>query len=316
MWSLKSSHRSATTLALWLALVLALPAAAQPTQTLLIRDGDVYINGRRVAPDELPEGLDTWGVEARFSFTGDATPVFSIGRGLYKLVDGRLLPADDAAADGADLALGDDPAGDAPGVSVFFRNPAGAPAARRDPLADMAGTRAAATPDDVYAVRLQQRLGELQQQAQALQRQSAQAPDPLLVQEFDRLIRQFEQMVESSPAAPELQQRRYLDEMQQHDQELYGRLMQEWQMERETHRLADSIRRLPDGPQREAQISQLRDLLDQIFELKQENRRAEIAALKARLAEAQERLEQREALRSTIIDRRLRQLIGAPEQKE
>ncbi|RMH63102.1 MAG: hypothetical protein D6685_08070 [Bacteroidetes bacterium] len=309
MCSLKSSHRSATILALWLAVVLALPAAAQPTQTLLIRDGDVYINGRLVPPDELPEGLDTWGVEARFSVTGDATPVFSIGQGLYKLVDGRLLPADDPAA-------GDDPAADASGVSVFFRDPAGAPAARRDPLADRAGTRAAVTPDDVYAVRLQQRLVELQQQAQALQRQSAQAPDPLLVQEFDRLIRQFEQMVESSPAAPELQQRRYLDEMQQHDQELYGRLMQEWQMERETHRLADSIRRLPDGPQREAQIGQLRDLLDQIFELKQENRRAEIAALKARLAEAQERLEQREALRSTIIDHRLRQLIGVPEQKE
>ncbi|ARA92705.1 hypothetical protein AWN76_005695 [Rhodothermaceae bacterium RA] len=309
MCSLKSSHRSATILALWLAVVLALPAAAQPTQTLLIRDGDVYINGRLVPPDELPEGLDTWGVEARFSVTGDATPVFSIGQGLYKLVDGRLLPADDPAA-------GDDPAADASGVSVFFRDPAGAPAARRDPLADRAGTRAAVTPDDVYAVRLQQRLVELQQQAQALQRQSAHAPDPLLVQEFDRLIRQFEQVVESSPGAPELQQRRYLDEVQQHDQELYGRLVQEWQMERETHRLADSIGRLPAGPQREAQIGQLRDLLDQIFELKQENRRAEIAALKARLAEAQERLEQREALRSTIIDHRLRQLIGVPEQKE
>lgn len=305
MCSPMSFLRFALAVGLLLAGGFTMPAAAQQTQTLLIRDGDVYINGRLAEPEDLPDDLETRGIEARFSFAGDATPVFSLGQRLYKLVDGQLLPVE------ANAETADD-------VSVYFRDGSGlgAAAAARDPLAPAPGARAPSPADGVYSVRLQQRLGELQQEAQALQRQSGQTPDPATVQQFDHLIQQFEQVVQSSRAFPEMQEEQYLSEVQQQNQDLYRRLVREWQMERETHRLADSIRRLPDGPQRAAQVDLLRDLLDQIFELKQQNREEEIAALKERLLEAQDRLDQREDMRSQIIDRRLQQLIGSPEPRQ
>lgn len=105
-------------------------------------------------------------------------------------------------------------------------------------------------------------------------------------------------------------QQEYLREIQQRHRSLYERLMRERQMEAETHQLARVIRLLPDGPERTSQIDTLRATLNEIFDLKQENRRREIEALQQQIMELQRDLKQREDMREAMIERRIQQLVG------
>ena len=110
-------------------------------------------------------------------------------------------------------------------------------------------------------------------------------------------------------------QAQYLQEMQQRHRQLYDRLMHERRMEADTHTLARAIRQLPEGPERQRYIDSLRTTLDQIFELKQENRRREIDQLENQLQELQLRLEKREEMREQMIEQRIQQLIGESVQR-
>lgn len=106
-------------------------------------------------------------------------------------------------------------------------------------------------------------------------------------------------------------QQEYLSEIQRRHRSLYERLMRERQMEAETHQLARVIRLLPDGPERQSQIDTLRATLNEIFDLKQENRRREIEALQQQIMELQRSLKQREDMREAMIERRIQQLVGS-----
>ena len=111
-------------------------------------------------------------------------------------------------------------------------------------------------------------------------------------------------------------QAQYLQEMQQRHRQLYDRLMHERRKEAETYDLARTIRQLPEGPERQRYIDSLRTTLDQIFEIKQENRRREIDQLEDQLEELQLRLEKREDMREQMIEQRIRQLIGESAQQQ
>jgi hypothetical protein len=103
--------------------------------------------------------------------------------------------------------------------------------------------------------------------------------------------------------------RAYLDSLRLHSRGLYNRLLREHQLETATHNLAYLIRQLPAGPEQRAQVDTLRVLLRQAFNLKQANRQLEIEQLRQQIVDLQLRLLRREAMRRTIIDRRLRQLL-------
>ena len=105
-------------------------------------------------------------------------------------------------------------------------------------------------------------------------------------------------------------QRQYVEELRRRNQQLYDRLMRERQMEYETRALAQRIQQLPEGEQRAQMLDSLRATLNDIFDLKQENRQREVQQLQARLEELQRRLEKREEMRDEMIDERIRQLIG------
>jgi len=75
-------------------------------------------------------------------------------------------------------------------------------------------------------------------------------------------------------------------------------------------RRALQIRQMPEGPEREQAIAELRRKLEQVFERKQENRRREIARLEQQLRLLRERLNERERYRPQIIEQRLRELLG------
>jgi hypothetical protein len=109
-------------------------------------------------------------------------------------------------------------------------------------------------------------------------------------------------------AASPLMQHYFL-EVQREDNALYNRLVTEFDLEAETLTRAQKIRSMPAGADRDAQITELRQLLVRIFELKQENRRMEVEQLEKQLTELQRRFEEREDLKSQIIDQRLRELI-------
>jgi hypothetical protein len=103
----------------------------------------------------------------------------------------------------------------------------------------------------------------------------------------------------------------YLHDVERRSRKLYERLLRERRMEQQTYDLARTIERLPEGPERQAQIDTLRATLNRIFDLKQENRRREIDQLQRQIAELQNSLKQRERMREEMIDRRLQQLVDA-----
>jgi hypothetical protein len=116
--------------------------------------------------------------------------------------------------------------------------------------------------------------------------------------------------------AADLQQahQQYLKELQQHSHSLYERIMRERRMEAETRELARVIRLLPEGPERQAQVDTLRATLNQIFELKQDNRLREIEQLQNQIMELQRSLQKRERMRQKMIDQRMKQLIGTEDE--
>lgn len=102
----------------------------------------------------------------------------------------------------------------------------------------------------------------------------------------------------------------YLESVQQDNRFLYERLLDEWGVEIETVQLAFEIRRLPEGDEREGRLRELRELLEDTFELKQENRRREVAQLESELEALRARLRERERQRARLIEVRLRELLS------
>ncbi len=106
--------------------------------------------------------------------------------------------------------------------------------------------------------------------------------------------------------------RQYLDDVQEANRELYERLVRERKMERKAQTMAQSIRSLSESDgEHQKKVDSLRTLLNDIFELKQDNRRLEVERLQRDIQELQRRLRKRKEMRTEMIDRRLDQLLGA-----
>lgn len=207
-------------------------AWAQPSRTLVIQDGRVYLDGERVPESQWPPSLDVRNLNVQYSFSGIAEPVVELNGALYAIGD-SLTPVD---------------------------------------------------PDAVSA-----RRSTVFLQGAAARAEGAEARAEAQLQQY---------------------QTQYLQEMQRRHKQLYERLMRERRMEAETYGLARTIQQLPDGPERQQYRDSLQTTLNQIFELKQENRRREIAQLEDQLEELQRRLEKREQMREQMIEQRIQQLIG------
>jgi hypothetical protein len=227
---------------LWAALVPVAPA--QQTRTFTIRDGTVYVDGRQLAPDQIPSDLDLEGITARYQFVGIQRPVIELNGRLYA-VDNGLTPVSEDEVN-------------AETSSVILQEFDARPAAVR------------ASPDE--------------QAAPATASRSAESPQAAHQQ--------------------------YLSEVQEANRELYDRLVRERVMEKQAQDLARVIRMLsPDTEERRAKVDTLRALLNDIFELKQENRRREIERLQREIQNLQRSLQKRKRMREAMIDHRLDQLV-------
>lgn len=111
--------------------------------------------------------------------------------------------------------------------------------------------------------------------------------------------------------SPEADHKQYLDAVQRSSRELYERLLHERRMEENAEDLARTIRLLPEGEDRRAKIDTLRAMLEDIFEVKQENRRREVERLQRQIQKLQKNLRKRERMRDRMIERRLGQLIDS-----
>jgi LmbE family N-acetylglucosaminyl deacetylase len=289
-------------------IVAALPAVtvhaqAQQSRTLSIRDGGVFLNGERIAQDELPPSLDTEGIQAHYTFSGDVRPVIEINGMFFVVEEDGLRTAE---------------AGEQDGVSMFLREygPFRENAANGfqfkiqdyvSDISDFAAPHAAAI--ETQARQLSAQAAEFTELQSRLQEQFGDRRMQELTEAAQRLGLQAQRAAMAAESLPRIEVQHYLEGIQREDRELYELLLREREMEQESIRLSQEIRVMSDSADRVERTGELRETLDEIFELKQDNRRREIKQFESRLAELQERLVERERRREQIIDGRLRQLL-------
>ena len=101
----------------------------------------------------------------------------------------------------------------------------------------------------------------------------------------------------------------YFSQMQDADHELYEEVQTEWDQEVQIVALAARIREIRAGDHRTEMEEQLRERLEKVFDMKQENRRREIEQLQLELQRLRERMMERNAVRERLIDARLKDLL-------
>jgi len=102
----------------------------------------------------------------------------------------------------------------------------------------------------------------------------------------------------------------YFGQVSASDLGLYRQLADELVAEQQVKAMALMIREMPTGEARDLKEKALRQELEALFELKQENRRREIQKIEDRLQKLRKDVEEREALRGRMIERRMQYLLN------
>ncbi len=95
------------------------------------------------------------------------------------------------------------------------------------------------------------------------------------------------------------------------DEKLADDFLKVQKMDLMSHITADDIRGMAEGPEREGEMADLQALLGEIFDLKQELRRADLERIEEEASRLAELLEKREANREKVIEHRLKELLPA-----
>lgn len=103
----------------------------------------------------------------------------------------------------------------------------------------------------------------------------------------------------------------YLEDLQKHNNLLFTKLSSERGLEVEAEYLAIAARGAQSEEDRKKHVLDLTEKLQAIFELKQQNRRDEIAQFEAELQKLRRRVEKRDELKQRIIEERVARLTGA-----
>lgn len=228
---------------------------AQTVRTLVIKDNQVLIDGRKIDSGDLPTSLRLDSVTVTYSFVGIDEPVVHLRNHFFVVKPNRL-----------ELIPGD--------FDVADRRLRGK-ATTTGELRGAQGWIVDADKGEYYSFQ-----GERLEAKEAV---------PKLLNEANTL---------------------YLDGLQYRNQSLFSRLSREMELENEASRLAAAVRAANDATERKAQTELLRAKLDEIFEFKQENRRAEILQFERELDKLRERLEKREMQKQRLINRRVEILTG------
>lgn len=290
-------------LAAFLVVILLITSGAASSvaqsYTLTIQEGQVYVNGKNVEADEVPASLNVNTMNVHLSFSGTPNPTFELS-GHYYVIEGEGLR--EVKRSGANK---DD-------TTVIFRNAAPQGVAARSYAASGNAYPQMEMEADAEAnpsVQMQLYTMELSNNARQLNEMNGSLTQRRAQDLLQQLQVQAEQAAQYAQNLPYIEQQLYLNEIGQRDQGLYKRLLSELELERETHQLAAQARALPEGQTRDAKITELRDMLGHILDLKQENRRQEIAQLEQELTILQQRLADREAMKDRMIEKRIQELL-------
>lgn len=104
------------------------------------------------------------------------------------------------------------------------------------------------------------------------------------------------------------------EEMREHDPEMAELAEAEHKLEAECHEVAERLRRTrPDSAERGEIKGRLVDLVKKHFEIRQARRKVELKRLEEHLQRLRQSIEQREANRESLVNRRMAELVGEKE---
>lgn len=258
-------------------------ATAQQVTYFEIRDGNFILNGKALDNSKVPESLDASGLSASFSFFGDSHPVIEIGGRYFVLEESTIREATEE-----DLTRGD--------ANVFLTD----------------GELRSKMIQDAYRVQV----NALRENARKLEQYSATQPiqsDDEAAQILSEAQRYTALAASTAEQLPKAEMQQYMENLRFRDGELYSRFNRELNMEIQAREMATRIRNLPESrsDEREALVVELRKTLEEIYVLKQANRKREIVELQLQLEALEKNMRDREKYKTEIIERRLQELIGA-----
>lgn len=278
-----------TALALALTLGVSTSALAQ-SHTVRIEAGQVFVDGTLQPADRLPAGLDLDGLSASLSFSGGTH--FRLGNQAFYIEEGRLIAAEPHEDDFV-VFVGRQ----SPRTNLFTVRPSTA----LDLFANKR-TGEGSSPVRIY-------FDVLDGQLEAMHELHNEFDRTRSIGLAERMYQESSETAEMVKAFPRVELQTYLQDLQGRDSGLYDGIVKEHLMEMETRRLASQIMSTSDEGQRQSLRSQLAERLGEIFELKQENRRAEIEQLDDRLRELRSLMDAREKRKAELIENRIQELL-------
>ena len=102
----------------------------------------------------------------------------------------------------------------------------------------------------------------------------------------------------------------YVDQLKERDPEQYEAMQEKEKLAIQTKELVDQYKSTENESQKEELKSQITELLNKIFDIRQQNREKEIQRLEERLAEAKANNEKRLQNKEEIVAERLNELLG------
>lgn len=255
-----------------------------------IADGAVFIDGRKILPDKLPEGFPPEGASVYYRFSPglDKDLIVEVKGGPRYILKGDSLRAT------------------TPRAFSCTRQDHGC----KDMAADAYVLFVPATPPEAI---LEQKAEDLREQARRLQELQGRLAESQ-TNEWQQMVQEMTlraaEAARTASELPHIQVQHYFSDIQDKNKGLFDRLMSERRMERETISMARNLAAMEEGKARRDSIAVLRERLTDIFELKQENRRREVEQLEEKLQELQKAVSERERLGDQIVDRRLQELLG------
>jgi tetratricopeptide (TPR) repeat protein len=106
------------------------------------------------------------------------------------------------------------------------------------------------------------------------------------------------------------ERRREMEDVRRRDPQGFEKMASMRRMERESIELAEKVRPMPAGAERDEAVKKLNGLLGKLFDLREEARAREIVELKRRIEELEKSLSSRKAGKERIVERRRRELLG------
>ncbi len=113
------------------------------------------------------------------------------------------------------------------------------------------------------------------------------------------------------PTEPNNLRIEYLNRLENTNQMLYRWLTEEKRLDLQTRKLAHKIRQTKDSTVKMKMMEDLNSQLNEIFDLKQKNRMAEISHLELQLEDLRSGFEKRESQRKALIENRIIELLSS-----